>query len=144
MGHGKGKITGRDIAKMGGMSEMIASLVKRITEGNNEVKDASVAQIKHIASQNHGEHTEALYKAGAVKPLVQLLVNGSADAQYNACSALASLAEGKPDVQSAIADGGGVPTIVKLLRMGGSAVQEQVRNPSLPQLFGGGSRTSHE
>ena len=127
MGHGKGKVTGRDVAKMGGMAEMIAALVKRIGEGNSEIKETSVAALKNIATQNHGEHTEALYKAGAVKPLVTLLVNGSADAQHNACGALAAIAAGKPDVQIAIVEGGGVPPIVKLLRMGGAAVQEQVR-----------------
>ena len=126
MGHGKGKVTGRDVAKMGGMTEMIAALVKRIAEGNSEIKETSVAALKNIATQNHGEHTEALYKAGGVKPLVNLLVNGSADAQHNSCGALAAIANGKPDVQVAIVEGGGVPPIVKLLRMGGAAVQEQV------------------
>ena len=131
MGGKRARVTARDIAKADSLPALIEQLVKRITDGNTEVKEASVQALKSIATQNHGENTGLLYKSGAVKPLVELLKHGSSDAQYNACGALAAIAEGKPDVQNAIVDGGGVPPIVSLLRMGGAAVQEQVHTARL-------------
>ena len=88
MGKRTARITRKDIAKAESLPALIDQLVKRTVEGNSEVKEASVAALRNIAQHNHGEHTETLYKAGAVKPLVQLLINGSSDAQKEACGAL--------------------------------------------------------
>ena len=87
-GRRTGRVTRKDIAKAESLPALIEQLVKRAKEGNAEVKEASACALKSIAEQNHGENAETLVKAGAVKPLVQLVINGSSDAQYNACGAL--------------------------------------------------------
>ena len=132
---GVARVTGKDIAKAGGMPEFLKEQTKKITDGTAEVKEQAAAALKSIAAQNHGENTEALYKAGAVKPLVSLLVNGSSNAQNSACCCLAEIAAGSGEVQLSIQktifEGGGVPGIVKLLRMGGAAVQESVSGAAM-------------
>ena len=67
-----------------------------------------------------------LYKAGAVKPLVGLLVTGSADAQSNASGALAAMANMNDDYETAIGEAGGVVPLVNLMKTGSAKVQEEV------------------
>lgn len=122
---GAGRVTGKDIARAGGLDDFLKATVKRATDGTDAEKEVAAAALKSLATQNHGEYVEALAKAGAVKPLLQLLTNGSFNAQSSACGCLAVVAHGRTEVQVAICNGGGVQSIVKLLRMGGAAVQEQ-------------------
>ena len=120
-----GRITRRDIAQAESLPALIQQLVKRIHDGTSDLKEHSVSALKNIALQHHGEDIPEVIKAGAVKPLVELLKGGSSDAQYNACATLAEIARNRPEVQASIVEAGGVAPIVRLLRMGGSAVQEQ-------------------
>ena len=122
---GLGRVTDKDISKAGGLEEFLKQLVKSATDGTDADKEVAAAALKSLATQNHGDNVEAIAKAGAVKPLLHLLVSGSFNAQSSACGCLAVVAQGRLEVQEAICSGGGVPSIVKLLRMGGAAVQEQ-------------------
>lgn len=121
------KVTRKDIHKAESLPALITQLVKRIREGNAEVKEHSAAALRSIAQMDHGEHAIELYKAGAVKPLVDLLKSGTTDAQSPACAALASILAKQPEHQNAFVDAGGVPPLVALLKMGSAKVQEEVR-----------------
>ena len=126
MGGHKGRITAKDIAKAESLPALIQQLVKRISDGNAEVKEHSASALKNIAQQNHGEHCETLYRQGAVKPLVNLLVVGSADAQASACSALASIVSLKDEHEASLVEAGGIAPLVNLLKTGSAKVQEEV------------------
>ena len=98
------RVTAADIAKMGDLSSLIKKLVKQAAEGDNEAKESAAATLSSLAFQNQGQHQGALYKAGAVPPLVELLKGGSTKAQQSAASALHALLAGKPRHQEAILD----------------------------------------
>lgn len=122
------RITAQDIAKVeGGLPALVAQLVKKATDGDSETKDAASAALRSLSVQNHGEHGTILFDKGAVKPLVQLLVRGSAKSQGNAAGALYALGQARPQVQEALVRGGGVLALVKLLKAGSAKVQEEVR-----------------
>ena len=98
------KITRKDIHKAESLPTLIGEMVKRIKEANDEVKEHAATALQSIAQMDHGEHADTLYKAGAVKPLVGLLANGSADAQSHASSALAHIVQRKPEHQQALVE----------------------------------------
>ena len=81
-----------EIAKADNIPTFVAQLVKRMNEGNAEVKERCAMGLRNVGTQNHGEHAETLFKAGAVKPLVELLRTGTSDAQGDAAGALAAIA----------------------------------------------------
>lgn len=120
------RITKKDIAKAESLPALIGQLVKSAKDGNAEDKEGAVCALRSIATQNQ-ENAELLFKAGAVKPLVELLRSGSNDAQVNAAGTLQAIATRKPDHQAAIVSAGGIEPLVKLLRMGSCKVQEVVR-----------------
>ena len=132
MGKKSSRITRKDIEKAGSLPDVIAQLVKRLGEGNAEVKEVSVAALRSVATQDHREHADAVFKAGAVKPLVELLRSGTADSQANASGALHAIAKNKPNHQKAIVDNGGVIPLVALLKTGSAKVQEEVRSRLRP------------
>ena len=91
---GVARVTDKDIAKAGGLEAFLKQQVKKAADGTDLEKEGAAAALKSLATQNHGENVEALAKAGAVRPLVALLVNGSANAQSSACGCLAVVAHG--------------------------------------------------
>jgi hypothetical protein len=96
MGHGKKtRLTKQDIARLGGLDGLIKELVKKITSDVAEAKEAAAAQLRCLGEQNHGQHQDALFNAGAIPPLVGLLVSGSANAQASSAGALNSIMGGK-------------------------------------------------
>ena len=126
-GRRTGRVTRKDIAKAESLPALIGQLVKRLTDGNAEVKEVSVSALRSIATQDHREHADEVFKAGAVKPLVELLKIGTAEAQANGSGALAAIATKKPKHQKAIVDSGGVVPLVALMKTGSAKVQEEVR-----------------
>ena len=86
--------------------------------------------LSNLAAQNHYEHTDLLFCAGAVPPLVQILSTGSAKAQAAASTALHAIAHDKVAHQAALVDAGGVLPLVK---GGGSVAQvrAQAENASV-------------
>ena len=87
------KVTRKDIkAAADHLGDLIKKLVKRITEGDNEIKEFSASALKEIAQMDHGAHADELFKGRCIKPLVALLREGSANAQENAAAALAATA----------------------------------------------------
>ena len=120
------RVTKRDIGKAESLPALIDQLVKTMANGNAEDKEQSVNVLRNIANQNHGENTDTVFKAGAVRPLVKLLVSGSNNAQANACGALAAIAAKKPDHQAEIANAGSILPLVNLLKTGSAKVQEEV------------------
>ena len=124
---GKGTtITAKDISKAGDIPQLAKNLVADITTGNSEVRDHAAAQLRSLATQNHGQNQPDVLAAKAVEPLVKLLSSGTACSQESAAATLGVLALGKPDTQEAIVAAGGIGPLVNLLKMGSSKVQEQV------------------
>ena len=110
--------------KAEGMQEFIKSLVKKMTVGVREDQEQAVGMMASLASQNHNEHTTAMFKADAIAPLVQLLSTGSAKSQAAASLALQAMMLDKPTHQKAMAKAGIVRPLVKLLKTGSAKVQE--------------------
>ena len=61
-----------DIAKADNIPTFVAQLVKRMNEGTPRSRRMFAMGLRNVGTQNHGEHAETLFKAGAVKPLVEL------------------------------------------------------------------------
>ena len=110
-----------------GMLVLIKSFVKKADQGNDETKEAAVAMLSSLATQNHYQHSDALYQAGALRPLVKILNSGSATAQGFAAAAVHAIAHGKPAHQASIVSAGAVVPLVRLLKTGSCKVQEEVR-----------------
>ena len=126
------RVTAQDIARAeGGVEGLIKQLVKRVTDGEHDLREGAAAQLCSLAVQNHGEHCVMLHNKGAVKPLVKLLTEGSAKSQASACGALHAIAVAKEEHQSTLVDKGGVKPLVKLLKTGSPKVQEQVKSCAL-------------
>ena len=125
MGASEGKADRND--KGAGMAALIKQLVKRASDGDYDTKETSAAMLCSLGLQNHFEHSDALFDAGTVPPLVRILATGSAKAQGHAASALFAIAHGKPEHQTAIVQAGAVPMLVKLIKTGSAKVQEEVR-----------------
>lgn len=125
---GATRVTAQDIAQAGDLPRLIKQLVKRMIDGEMEIREHASVQISSLALQGHGEHCEALHKAGAVRPLVQLLMQGGAKSQSAACGALGAIANAKDEHQNTLVEAGGVPPLVRLLKTGSPKVQEQVMN----------------
>lgn len=139
---GATRVTAQDIAQAGDLNKLIKQLVKRMIDGEMEMREHASVQICSLAVQGHGEHCELLHRAGAVRPLVQLLIQGGAKSQSAACGALGAIAKAKDEHQNTLVEAGGVPPLVRLLKTGSPKVQEQVwaafvRNPCFqPSEFG--------
>ena len=89
----RGKLTRKDIHKeRAELPALTKKLVKRLVEGDAEIKENAAFAILHILEMDHGIHADTIFKAKTVKPLVALLTNGSANAQTNAAAALAGIA----------------------------------------------------
>ena len=126
MARGKAtRVTAKDIAKAGAIGPLIELLVKTCRDGDTNAKEMSVCKLHSLAEQNHYEHTDALYAAGAVGPLVQLLnFPSTANAQSSAAAALAAISYNKPTHQQALVTAGAVVPLVKLIKTGSARVQE--------------------
>ena len=122
---GPTRVTANDLAKAGGTTAYIAQLIKRASDGDSEAKEQAASIIASFASQNHGEHCDALYSAGAIPALVKIIKSGGAQAQDHAAAALNAIANGKSEVQQTIVDSGGIAPLVKLLKGGSAKVQCQ-------------------
>lgn len=103
--------------------------MKRCAKGDAEEKEYSASALVQIAQMDHGRHSEELFHAGAVKPLVGVLSNGSVKAQTYAATALASISIRKAAHQKAVVEVGGAEPLVGLLKTGSAKVQEEVRRP---------------
>ena len=118
-------ITRKDINKeRAALPVLIGKLVKRLMEGDHEIKENSAFALLHILQMDHGKHAAELFRARAVKPLVLLLATGSANAQTHAAAALAGIAANELEHQQAIVAAGGVKPLVGLLKTGSAKVQE--------------------
>ena len=121
----KGKIiTAKDISKCGDILQLAKNLVAQIATGTAEVRDHAAAQLRSLATQNHGQHQPDILAANAVAPLVKLLSSGTAHSQESAAATLGVLSLGKVDAQSAVVAAGGIVPLVTLLKMGSPKVQE--------------------
>lgn len=130
MGKGRAtRVTAQDLARVeGGVVAFIKQLVGKIDAGDAEAKETAAAQLRSLVTQNHGEHRDGVYNAKAIKPLVQLLIVGSAKAQESAAGVLHALVDDKAEYQKAIVEAGGLMPLVNLLKTGSAKVQEEVRH----------------
>ena len=117
------KVTRKDIHKAGdALPALIKQLVKTVAEGNAEAKEQAAVALLQVAQMDHGANSDALFKGGAIKPLVSLLSSGVAKAQSSAAAALALTIAKKAEHQKALVDLGGVYPLVALLRTGSAKV----------------------
>lgn len=125
---GATRVTAKDIAKLGegGLPALIKELVKTASSGDQESTEMAAGKLHSLVTQNHHEHCDAVFAAGAVPALVHVIDKGTVDGQSHAAGALHALAHGKPDHQAAIVAAGGVVPLVKLLKTGSAKVQEEV------------------
>ena len=119
------------IARAGG----IAPLVELTRSGSAMAKEHAAAALWNLAV--NADNSVAIGQAGGIAPLVQLTLSGSAVAKQNAAAALWTLAlnddnkvaiaqaGGNANDQAAIAQAGGIVTLVELTRSGGAAAKEQ-------------------
>lgn len=129
---GAGRVTAADIANAeGALPGLIAQLVKRAKDGSQETKESAAMMIGSLAAQDHGKHCKALFCAGIVRPLVNILSIGSVKAQEASARALHAIAHNQPEHQRAIFDAGAVAPLVKLLSAGSPKLQEEVSGPAL-------------
>lgn len=129
---GATRVTAQDIAAAGSLPKLIKQLVKRMIDGEMATREQAAVQLCSLAVQGHGEHCVALHNGGAVRPLVRLLIEGTAKSQSSACGALGAIASVKDEHQKTLVEAGGVAPLVRLLKTGSPKVQEQVKaQPSL-------------
>ena len=100
MGRGQ-VIIAQEIARSGGVAEVIAKQVKLVSTGDAVAKEGASEAIRGLATKNHGEHCSALAQAGAIVPLVKVLsdATASAKAQAAAAGALQALGASKQEHQ---------------------------------------------
>ena len=123
----------RDVTLAGGLLELIKKLIDELVKGNMDAKEHGAMQLRSLTEQPKGlggdkhevENAVLIAQEGAIKPLVSLVVTGSAQAQAHACAALAHIGHHGETYQQAIVDHGGVQAIASALRLGDSALQEQ-------------------
>ena len=118
------RITARDVALAGSLDDLIRKLVDSVRDGNMETKEKSSVQLRSLTIQNP-ENPVRIAEAGAIKPLVALVLKGSSQAQTHACVTLSNIAHQRRNYQEAIAAGGGVVALTHVLRVVDSALQEQ-------------------
>ena len=96
----------------------ILPMVEVASRGSMKAKEQAVAVLRRMASLS-AEHRVAVSRAGGLAPIVKVIVGGTTAAtpqlRSEACTALAWLSKGQPANQSAIADAGTIPALVKLL-----------------------------
>ena len=127
MGKGRSsRVTAQDIARVeGGVGAFIKQLVQKIDKGEAEAKEAGASQLRNLLTQDHGEHRNSVYNAHAIKPLVSLLIVGSAKAQEAAAGSITALVTGMAEYQAAFVESGGLMPLVNLLKTGSAKVQEE-------------------
>ena len=122
----RGKISRKDIFKARDeLPAFIKMVVKRMKDGDAEVKEQMAAALKEIAQMDHGEHAVELYEGKCIKPLVKVVEDGAANAQANAAAALAGILANHPDHQHALVAANGTHSLCALLRTGSAKVQEE-------------------
>jgi hypothetical protein len=127
MGRKRCKITAKDIAQYSSLGAFIAELIKNVSDSTgSELQEDAATALRSLAQQSHHEHVDAIFAAGAVRPLIALLrTSASANAQASAAGALAALAHEKPEHQAAIVAGGAIAPLVRILSAGGTKAQEE-------------------
>ena len=122
----RGKITRKDVfAARSEMPAFIKMVVRRMRDGDAEVKEQCAAALMHIALMDHGDFVGDLYQGKCLPQLVRVIEDGSASAQANAAAALAGILSQKATHQHALVDAGGLAPLVNLLRTGSAKVQEE-------------------
>ena len=114
------RVTPAELEAAGKPKDMVA----RLKTGTMEVKESVSRLIAALCTQDSTQ-VEPVVKADAIKPLVELVAKGSENGQLHGASALAAIAENRPEVQQKIVEAGGIEPIVALLRMGSAGTQEQ-------------------
>ena len=101
----------------------IPQIVKDLKAANLEGKE-KVVHLMDIVAVQQSKNPGALVAGGAVKPLVDLLTNGTDGCQLYSASTLATIAAANTDYQLKIIEAGGIAPLVTLLRMGSNKAQE--------------------
>jgi hypothetical protein len=101
----------------------IPQIVKDLKAAPYEGKEKVVHLMDIVASQS-SLNPQTLVSAGAIKPLVELLSNGTDGGQLYSAATLATIAAASSDFQLKIIAAGGIPPLVTLLRMGSNKAQE--------------------
>ena len=128
---GARRVHSRDVAQAGSLNALISKLIDTVRSGNMEQKEHAVMMLHSLTEQPKGldgiqdaDNTVLIARAGAIKPLVNLVIIGSPVAQGHACGTLSVIAHGQREYQDAIIESGGVVAITACLRGGDAGVQE--------------------
>ncbi|KAH8061015.1 ubiquitin-protein transferase [Aureococcus anophagefferens] len=103
----------------------IEGLVRALREGDDAAKTAAARALGNLIHNDTAYAWVAIPEAGGIPPLVDLLRDGSADAQFEAAGALCSLACYDENTQALIAEAGAIPLLVDLLRHGSAESKEE-------------------
>ena len=122
------RVVKADIAKAGGVPQLIASLVESLIKGGEEQMETSAMLLRSLTeqvslSEDKTSNSQLIAEAGGVPPLVHLVEVGLPEGQTFALDKLAHIAHGRPEQQQAILDAGGVKHIARCLKGGGAPVQ---------------------
>ena len=101
----------------------IPKLVTELAASASEGKE-QLAHLLDILALHSEANPPAIVSAGAIKPLIDLVANGTDGAQTHAASTLATIAASSQQYQDQIVAGGGIAPICKLLS-GGSTLMIQ-------------------
>ena len=126
------RVTAKDVARAGTLPAYIKLLVSDLTNGKLDSKEHAAAYLHSLTEQPKGldgkvqleENAVLIAKAGAIRPLVTLVSNGTTLGQAHACGALATIAHDRPHYQQEILEADGVEALVYALRMGDASVQQ--------------------
>jgi len=92
--------------------------MQQLRHGNLEEKQRAAFMLRHFAAES-AENQIAIFKAGAIEPLVQLLEDRNAGLREEAARALWNLARNNKDInmknQAAIGEAGAIVPLIKLL-----------------------------
>ncbi|KAH8067472.1 ubiquitin-protein transferase [Aureococcus anophagefferens] len=86
----------------------IEGLVRALREGDDAAKTAAARALGNLIHNDTAYAWVAIPEAGGIPPLVDLLRDGSADAQFEAAGALCSLACYDENTQALIAEAGAI------------------------------------
>ena len=129
---GSRRVSARDIAQAGSLKDLIDHLIEDVRGGSMELKERAAMFLDNLCKQPMGleadqvvDNNVLIARAGAIKPLVALVVIGTPIAQFHACGALSVIAHESKEYQEQMFDFGAVLPLSSALRTGDPGVQEQ-------------------
>lgn len=117
------------VAKAGGIPKLVSVLLGFTGTTLKEMAAVQLCTlaaeaIKEMAKDNR-KNQDAISEAGAIQPLVAMLISPAPQMQANAAGALGHLAKNHPENQSAIARAGAIAPLCTLVKEGAEETKDQ-------------------